>query len=256
MDQKIAECIPIFIGGEGRSGTTLMRVILDSHPSIACGPETHLFRDPKFEEFFNYSLETWGDRIAKYSYNPENYLATCCEKMIRRFFEQYAKRKNKKRWADKTPYNIKAINFFKKIFHEMKFIHVIRDGRDVTASLLRMPWGPADTKSAITGWKDIIESSKVHRGEDYYMEVFYEDLINNFEVTIRKVMDFVGEPYVEDLTQFYKLEHDLGGESSSKQVINPITPTYIGKWKNDLSDEDKKIIDEIAGNTLRELGYN
>ncbi len=247
--------IPIFIGGEGRSGTTLMRVILDSHPNIACGPETHLFQDPKLAELYQYYLTNWGDRIKKYSDKPEEYLGDCFAQMIACFFTAYAKQKNKPRWADKTPYNILALDFYLRIFRSIKFIHMIRDGRDVVCSLLTMDWGPKNMIEAAKSWKSCIETGMKHRGRDYYLEMQYEALVDDLEKNIRLVLEFLAEPFDEKLLSYYKMNHDLGGESSSHQVSKPIYSSSIGRWKKELSAKDLDLFYSIAGDTLKDLDY-
>ena len=62
---------PVFLGGEGRSGTTLLRVMLDAHPSIACGPESQFLADPRFREFHKHFRDTWWRRGEGFGYAKE-----------------------------------------------------------------------------------------------------------------------------------------------------------------------------------------
>ncbi|MCA9376444.1 sulfotransferase [Candidatus Dojkabacteria bacterium] len=248
---------PIFIGGEGRSGTTLMRVILNSHPNIACGPESQLFRDKKVEELYDYLLHTYFDRISDYSEEPDKYLAGSFRAMIDGFFEPYMLEQGKKRWAEKSPHNIVSIDFLLKVYEkDLKFIHMIRDGRDVVSSILSMDWGPDNVTDAATRWSSIIENSLKHRGEPYYMEVKYEDLADNPEKIVREVCEFIGEEFDEQMLAYHKADQHLGSnESSNSQVAKPIYKSSIGRWKTDLDQIQLHKFYEIAGKRLSELGY-
>lgn len=250
------DCIPIFIGGEGRSGTSLMRVIIDSHPNIASGPETHLFRDPMFVQTFKHLLENYWERIEEYDPEPVKRMGRAYAAMFHQFFGEYAASKNKTRWADKTPQNILAINFLLIVFDQrVKFIHVIRDGRDVTSSVLGQKWGADNVAAAAESWKRCIDEGRAHRGKQYYIEVQYEALINDFERSLRRIFEFLDEPFTGELLNYFAAEHDLADDSSSHQVVKPPYTSSIGRWKNDLSADDLKVFYGIAGDTLDELGY-
>ncbi|GBF33419.1 sulfotransferase domain superfamily [Desulfocucumis palustris] len=251
---------PIFVGGEGRSGTTLMRVILDSHPNICCGPETHFFIDGKMEFWCKHITETYINRILEYYDNPYETMARCFGKILSSFHRPYMKRKNKVRWADKTPYNIYSIDFLNTAFPDMQFIHVIRDGRDVAASMLSMPWGPKNIGEIATNWRScIIIGRKFGTAHKNYLEVKYEDLIYSFKPTLMNVFNFLGEPWSEDVLNYHLYEHDLGnkysGESSADQVTKEIYSHQIGRWKKELTKEQVDEFIAIAGNGLLAAGY-
>lgn len=257
LQESNSNKFPIFIGGEGRSGTTLMRAMLNSHPRIFCGPETHFFIDQKFIDFHNILLKNYANQISEYNENVHEEVNQMFRGMINDFFTKHMKKNKKKRWADKTPYNIKHIDFLLEVFEgNMKFIHMIRDGRDVAASLLTMPWGPPTIEGAAHSWNTIIENSRKHLGKKYFIEIKYEDLINNEVKVLKGVCKFLKEDYDKRMLDYYK-EEDLGGskESSYKQIKQPLYKNSIGRWQRDLTEEQIEIFMDIAGKSMRSLKY-
>src|SRR5688572_25806338 len=98
---------PVIVGGCGRSGTTLMRVILDTHPSICCGPESHLFlphlpAPAKLAQRFGLSQTDVATLLATSATQAE---------FIDRFFARYAEVRQKPRWAEKTPRNVLHLDY-------------------------------------------------------------------------------------------------------------------------------------------------
>lgn len=248
---------PIFIGGEGRSGTTLMRAMLNNHPNIFSGPETHFFIDEDFIKYRDKLIEKYAYRIREYNEDAVSEVNEMYRGMINNFFSKYMKKNNKKRWAEKTPYNIKHIDFLLEVFEgNIKFIHMIRDGRDVAASLLTMPWGPPTIEGAAESWNSIIENSRKHLEKKYFIEVKYEDLINNEVKVLKRVCKFLKEDYDGRMLDYYK-DDDLGGskESSYKQIKQPLYKNSIGRWQNDLTESQIDIFMNIARKSMRSLKY-
>ena len=126
---------PIVLGGCGRSGTTLLRMMLDSHRRICCGPESSLFRrralDPEaLADRFGFPREAVRAIYEASRSRPafiEGFAALCMQQA------------GKQRWAEKTPRNISRIGEVFRWFPEARFIHVLRDGRDVACSLQDTP---------------------------------------------------------------------------------------------------------------------
>jgi hypothetical protein len=132
---------PIFIGGAGRSGTTLLRVILDSHPNIACGPELKI---TPFIASYWYDFQTRYSQILKEYLIGENEINEIFSRMIISLLERYRIDQGKIRIAEKTPHNVTIFSHLHKIFPESPLVHVVRDGRDVISSLLTMDWKSFD----------------------------------------------------------------------------------------------------------------
>ena len=135
-----SESGPIFVGGYLRSGTTLMRYLLDSHSEIACGPETEVFVHEVrrcVEEIF--ASDHYEEYLRPFGLSPDDVYRTFGRGVMQSFFERHRESKGKRRWADKTPANALHFEFLSRCFPEASFIHVIRDGRDVCLSMLTWP---------------------------------------------------------------------------------------------------------------------
>ena len=248
---------PLFLGGECRSGTTLLRVMLDAHSAIACGPETHFLVDEKFRRFHHHFRGKWWKRAAGYDYSLDD-MDDLVRDFVRGWFETYMKRRGKRRWADKTPQTINILPYLWELFPSAKFVHVIRDGRDVACSIIPQTWGPSTVKDAARRWVQCIENGVQHRGDaERYVEVRYEHLATEPEREIRRVLEFIGEEFEPQVLNYHEQKYDMPAatESSAAQVAKPLYTSSIGRWKRDLTPRELKQFLKIAGPTLEMLGY-
>ncbi len=257
---------PIFIGGAGRSGTTLLRVILDSHPNIACGPELKI--SPVIAQLW-YDFRTMYLNIVNEYFITQEDINQIFAQMIFSLLEKYLSTTGKKRIAEKTPNNIRIFKHLHEMFPDSPLIHLIRDGRDVVASLLSMDWKTPmgepieytkDVKKAARFWLSAVTAGRKFAEENsssdkVYLEIRYEDIVNKSEECLKKLFNFIDEPWDSSVLRYYKQERNLAGESSAKQVSQKLFTSAIGRWKKDLTKEQKEEIKPIAGELLIKLGY-
>ncbi|MGH2952033.1 MAG: sulfotransferase family protein, partial [Solirubrobacterales bacterium] len=143
-----------FVVGVGRSGTTLLRLMLDAHPRLAIPPETHFLpeliaqarqRVPADELVSEIvAARNWDDfgldagalrgRVAALD-------DARAAPVLRAFYSLYAERQGKQRWGDKTPIYVKRMRLISAVLPEARFVHLIRDGRDVALSRRRRGMG-------------------------------------------------------------------------------------------------------------------
>lgn len=174
----------------------------------------------------------------------------------------------KPRFAEKTPGNCRVFPLLFEIFPGSPLIHIIRDGRDVAASLRSQNWVDVrtgkpmdvtvDTRKAIQHWKSsVLEGREVIRLHENapYLEVFYENLINDPEKELRRLFAFLEEPWEGEVLDFHRVNRNLAGEASATQVNRPLYSSSIGRFTKILNHEDGLIIKEEAGDLLVELGY-
>ncbi len=248
---------PLFLGGEGRSGTTLLRVMIDAHPAISCGPETHFLVDERLRKYHDHFRGTWWRRGEGYGYTLDD-MDDLVRDFARGWFETYMQRRGKRRWADKTPQTIHALEYMWRLFPTAKFVHVIRDGRDVACSIIPQKWGPNDVKSAARRWVDCIWKGVAHRANtERYHEVRYEELAPEPEPVLRELMTWIGEDFDPAMLDYHRADADnpTKTESSAEQVAQPLYTSSIGRWRRDLSAREVKQFTKIAGETLEFLGY-
>ena len=264
VDTRVA---PVFIGGAGRSATTLLRVMLDSHPYISCGPEMKVL--PLICKFQTELKSGFAEFLNSYQVSDEK-IDLLFRDLINGLFSSHLQANGKRRWAEKTPHNLLYIRQLSRIFPEARFVHVLRDGRDVAASLVEMQWFDIKSKqkiwytenirNAAIYWKEIvsgIRKAAVDAGVwGRYAELRYEDMIVDPKENLEELMNFLGEEWDDRLLDYYNQVHELPeGESSSPQVKKSLYTSSIGRWKQSFTDEDRRIFKETAGELLVELEY-
>lgn len=239
-----------------RSGTTLLRAMLGQHPRIAAGLETHWFElDPaagtarhgesaedhirRLAGFFQIepmaALTWWRQAKA-----PEDFLSS--------LMAFYAAGQGKPRWAEKTPGNLRHAERILARWPAARLIHIVRDPRDVFASFRRSEkYGrPADYGAL---WCDYFEAAAQARalaGPDRFVECRYEQLVWAPEVEMRRLLDFLGEPWDAACARFdgrpqeFEQVRDLTGHESTTlaQLAEPLTEARVGGWADVLSESD------------------
>jgi hypothetical protein len=251
-------CSPIFIGGQRRSGTTLVRVLLNRHPHIACGPESKFVQHPSFATWHEQLSTEWAQRVERYGLGPDS-VDRAMAALVDHLFSSYARREGKIRWAEKTPTNILHIDYLFRLFPRAQFLHVIRDPRDTYCSIRQRAqtdkphWARFSAKRSAMDWRESVCAGMRHRHEeDRYYEFKYETLVQDADATMRGVLDFLNEPW--DARIF-----DPGADNAEAQGANidrhRLSCTSVGRWRNELSSHDLRKIQSIAGDLMIELGY-
>jgi hypothetical protein len=257
---------PIVLGGCGRSGTTLLRMMLDSHRRICCGPESSLFRrraiDPESLAgrfgFEGAEVRAIYDASRSRPAFIEAFAALCMQ------------RAGKARWAEKTPRNISRLGAIFRCFPEARFVHVLRDGRDVACSLRSHPRHkvvdgklvPLGTWKPIAGgarrWVRDIEGSRRWWGDPRFHTVRYEDLVLNPRPVLERLMAFLGEDWDEAMLAHAAAEspfRDATRFAQNPEALGAVSTASLSRWQRDMDARDRRIFKRIAGPLLVELGY-
>ena len=256
---------PIFVGGAGRSGTTLLRVILDSHSRIACGPELKII--PSIAQMWAEFQTTFLPYLAE-SNVTEGDIDRAFRTFIVSLMAPLRHQSGKPRIAEKTPNNVFFFRHLHRMFPNASYVHMVRDGRDVVASLLTMDWlgtdgqpmpYTKDARLAARYWANSIavarQFAQATQGHSRYCELRYETLIAHPEASLRALFDFLGEPWEPQVLAFHEQRHTLGFESNADAVTRPIYHTSVGRWQRELTAEQRAAVKEEAGQCLLELGY-
>ncbi|MEY2487323.1 MAG: hypothetical protein QOH39_2971 [Verrucomicrobiota bacterium] len=279
-----------FIVGVARSGTTLLRIMLDAHPQLAIPPETHFIPEAaaaargsaensrkefidcvlgsRFWDDFQLDAETLRRQVQLL--DPFHVGAA-----LRVFYQLYAERFGKRRWGDKTPTYLTQMRLIAELLPEACFIHVIRDGRDVLLSVKGLWFGPASVSESAGTWVNRIQSARAEAVDlPNYMEIRYEDLVLDSEKMLRAICAFLDLPWEPRILDYHRgaeerlaeIARDVqkGGKlvATAKQrtSIHALTSkqpdaTRIGRWKEEMSAADRKEFERIAQPLLAELGY-
>jgi hypothetical protein len=274
-----------FIVGAPRSGTTLLRLMLDSHPEMAIPHETHFLFDlvgdnievRTAQEFCNLATEyfTWRD----FDLDDTAFRRTIARirpftvpNAIRSFFAQYAVRFGKSRWGDKTPGYLAIMRGIEKLLPEVRFVHLIRDGRDVAVSKRHLWFGPGpDVADQARSWVSCIQDAQQTGAAcGHYREIRYEELVTSPEPILRSLCEFLELPYSPEMLAYHRRAHerlaelkgwpDRGVSVHQFAVLHahtkePPQTNRIGRWRTEMSREEVRTFEAIAGNTLQTCGY-
>ncbi|MDF2093738.1 sulfotransferase [Knoellia sp. 3-2P3] len=249
---------PIFIVGCQRSGTTMLRLILDSHPRISCGPETRFLED--MERIVG---ADWK-RLSQYGFPREEWLGR-----IAGFFDgiqgDYARSRGKSRWADKSPRYAMKLPFIMELFPDAQVVHVIRDGRDVAVSHRKRFGYWSCVKSAVKWPRYIAEATEHGRRlpPGQYHELRYEELVSDQEGTLRRLLDFLGEEWDPAVLEFDKKSHDVPdryhAQASSRRADEgtsaAVYTSRVGTYRKELDPAMRLLFRLTASRELKSLGY-
>lgn len=249
---------PIFIVGCQRSGTTLLRLMLDSHPNISCGPETKILED----------LARLPERNWSYLRNyglPREYWDRKLADLFASFQRDYAQSRGKSRWADKTPRYALSLGYITRVFPTCQVVHVIRDGRDVVASHLDR-WGYWSAIKAVEKWPLYVHAVRTLGSSlpaDRYHEIRYEDIVSDTAPTLRRLLDFLHEPWDAAVLEHDAHPHDVAEHyvrftASRRATSNGGAAVYssrVGAHTRAIDPVLGTLIRLRAGRTLAELGY-
>lgn len=248
--------------------------MLDSHPALAIPPESYFVTElaqrwppgaPFSWEDYVESLSA-HDRFRRWGL-PEDALhgdgagpATFAD-AVRSTFAAYARTKGKERYGDKTPRYVQDVEMLAALLPEARFVHVIRDGRDVALSFLEREWGPKTIEEAARRWrKRVTAGRRAGRalGATRYLEVRYESLVARPEAELERVCSLVDlDPAPEMLRYYERAGEIVAGTKYPAQHSSLAAPPRRGlrDWRSTMPAADVQTFERVAGGLLEELGY-
>jgi len=263
---------PIFVGGAGRSGKTLVRWMLSSHPRIVVTRRTEMWprfyerfgdlgRDENLERCLHAMLER--EHIARLEPDPERLRSDfrrgdpTYPRLFALVHEQHMERCGKSRWGDQTAMIERFADEILAAYPGARVIHLVRDPRDRFEALLgRGPRRPGAVGHATAGW--LLSASLAERNlaryPDSYTVVRYETLVAHPEETLRELCAFLGEdfhPAMLRLDAARRYEEDRAASADG----SPISTAYVGRYRHGIGRGDLAFIQTFAGRRMRALGY-
>jgi hypothetical protein len=183
---------------------------------------------------------------------------------LRDVYSIYARRNGKERYGEKCPGYVMHIPVLAELFPEARFVHLIRDGRDVTLSYKQAGWGPKDVAESAYYWKRFVErgrSTGRALGDGRYREVHYEELVADPERIVKELCDFLDVTFEDEMLQYYEradavLDKVRGGTwaTGHKNIFKPPTKG-LRDWRTQMSRQDVEVFEALAGDLLADLGY-
>ncbi len=268
---------PILIYGDGRSGTTMLQLIMDSHSEVYLGGETHFnsgidlgpsVLNGQHKGFIakmdrcgisEEEMKIWLSSKVIQGFRGESIKERC--QLMRWAGETMAKRSGKKIWGFKM---MRAFGFTNQCpWKDAKHIMIYRDPRDVYASQKQWQgkegqngsWGYKDEYVAGATWKGLINSWPKN-----HPMVKYEDINNHPTGAISCVCDDLDLRFEYEMVFYTDFEHALfqsdKSHYSKEQLRRPMNNESVGRWHDDLTHKEAHRIEEICGREMGQLGYD
>lgn len=282
-----------FVVGVPRSGTTLLRLMLDAHPQLAIPSESGIAlalesvagidESPAALAHALTSLDTWSDVAWSAEDGEQEELLRALfagvdpwslGAGVRAVFAAYAARHGKPRWGDKTPVHCLHMTTLQALLPEARFVHIHRDGRDVAVSLRGLSIDPGGVEAVAAMWRDQIEEARRQSaGLRGYREVRYEQLVAEPEPILRDLCDLLEldfdpamlRPHERAAARHGELmeRRQAAGRPMTREVHErwqghterPPDPSRAGRWRSELSEEEVARFERVAGPLLEQLGY-
>ena len=276
----------VFVVGCPRSGTTLLQRMINAHPQIAIILETkwiprlwderkgltpeglvtpelipHLVAQRDFDRLHVDRKHLEGLLEADQQATYANFVS--------RIFDLYGERREKSLVGDKTPGYVRQLDTLHTLWPKARFVHLVRDGRDVFLSTLEWPKGHQKRPAIFAAWKDDAASTAAFwwesnvrlgravgnlLGPELYYEVRYESLVRNPEEECMALCAFLDVPYDEAMLRFHEGRTKTKPGLSAKHAWLPIT-SGLRDWRSQMTAEDAERFEAAAGELLDELAY-
>jgi hypothetical protein len=274
--------LPVFpiLVGSGRTGLTLLRMILDSHPEMAMAHEArflgHMAKKHRtyeggaaldidrfvtdlygFPHFRRLGLARDDVREALTSAAPSSFADG-----VRVVFGLYARSQGKSRYGEKGPLYISHLDLLAELFPEARFVHVIRDGRDVVMAYMEAEQAaPRDVAWGAFHWRlRVSRGRKSGRrlGPGRYREYRYEALVERPEEVVREICEFIDLEYDAQMFTYQEKAESFLADAKhpdDHQHLRLAPTKGLLDWREQMSPDDVALFEGIAGDLLEELGY-
>ena len=266
--------LPVFIGGHPRSGTTLLGDLIGAHSDCICTPESQfkisVYRRQNLQgndaldvgktaEIIgnHWRFRIWGIDVAEIPYSEIHSYRELILGIVKAYANKFS-RPHAGMWIDHTPANIQYADTLAELFPTARFIHLVRDGRAVAASIIPLDWGANTIDRAAYSWKEYISygiAAEAFLGDDRILRVRFEDLIHQPHRTLERICLFLHLQYQPRMMQgggfrvpgYTSVQHTLIGKEPNAQRAHA--------WEKKLTPRQIEIFESIAGELLSSLGY-
>lgn len=284
MMENSTETCPIIMVGTRRSGSNLLRVMLNQLDGITAPHPPHILQvfsplmarygdlneDNNFFELINdvcglveKNIVPWEampfDR--KLLINRASVYPRSLEAVFFSVYDIYTKMTHNSRWCCKSLSNVHHIESIEKQEVLPQYIHIYRDGRDVALSFQKTPVGHKHYYHIAAQWHEeqrLALELKNRVGEERYIGIKYEDLMQNTRAVLHKLCLFLHVPFSEKMLSFFDSRESSKTASSGamwENLTKPIMHQNIGKFRHQMKEKDIHLFESVAGDMLLHLGY-
>jgi Sulfotransferase family len=261
----------VVVGGAQRSGTTLFRNMLTAHPDLAVPDESpfvttiwdRLVRRRRQDDVeLAWRLIRENARFRQWQLDPRHVEPLLAERpprsyadLVRVLFAAYATSRGKPHAGDKTTGNALRFEWLASLFPRSRFIHVLRDPREVCMSLSVQPWHRGGIAEAAWEWmNDVRRARRAVVGlSSRYLEVRYEDLVRQPEAELRRLCSWAELPFAREMLDYADSEHVLldAHHTHSRGDLRP----DLRRWERELAPADVALVEHMTGGLMEEVGY-
>lgn len=273
----------IFMVGEQRSGSNLLRLMLNQSKNITCPHPPHILQrmmpfisaygDLCDEDNFRQLIDDvcWLVELNPIPWeglaglNRNDVRRRCRENSLIAVFgaimDIYAETHQSKAWLCKSMQNIRWAKELDAYFGLPKYIYLYRDGRDVALSFSKAVIGEKHVYASARQWAELQRLCLAERkriGPDRFFSVRYEHLIREPETVLQALCDFLDITFTEEmLSYYYSSEAKQTANSSAlwENVSRPIMQANSRKFMQEMSEYEIRIVESVAGDVLDRLGY-
>ncbi len=269
----------MFVVGCPRSGTTLLQRMLDHHPQLAVANDTHFIPRAVDPAGGDVPLSpALVERVLRYHRFPRLGVpeadtrraaagARTYAEFVGTLYREVAARRSKPLAGEKTPDYVRYLAFLGRLFPAARFVHIVRDGRDVTLSTLQWArpdkgpgrfslWRQDPVATCALWWRWQVTTGR-SEGEALgarYREVRYEDLVRRPRETVEGLCRFLDLPFAAEMLDYHVGRTRRGAGLSAKRAWLPPTPG-LRDWRTQMADGDVEVFESLAGDLLTSLGY-
>lgn len=280
-DMDLDNAPPFFIVGASRSGTTLLRLMLNAHSLIAVPHEMKYFNRaiplPTLRQWrqpdaapadFDNIIDDWlKDRSHSFepigvekvrqaiADGPRNVRAP-----LEIALQMWARHHGKRLWGEKTPNHLYYVDFIVEMFPQARFVYLVRDPRAVVRSMNNIAFFPDDSVinahnwkvAATEGWKRLCRSVD----PDKRFVLRYESLVSEPDESLRALCTFLAVPFEPDMLDFHERSSSaLPQKIRTPNIRKSVDPSSLDKWRDELSDDEVAAIERVCGSPMKHFGY-
>jgi len=266
--------------GFERSGTTLLSMIMGAHPQLAvpltvtglwftyCSRLNHYNELKTVADVENLvtdllqdeRIKLWDEKLSckevMAGVKSNSYAA-----VVESFHKAYAAHKGKLYWGNLDIATLGSLEKVHKWFPDARFIHIVRDGRDVSLSHETMPYGSSNTLECAQKWRErLFTNLKMGEilGSERYFLLRYEDMVLEPQATLRKVCEFIGLSYSDDMLQYANMVDEKVPEDKRwlwPALSKPLQSSKCFQWKSKMDLKRRVVFEGEARAMLNQLGY-
>jgi hypothetical protein len=266
---------PVVVLGVWRSGTTLLKEMLDHHSQLAIPSESY-FVPMLWDRFrarqnigrllidltYLMRLREWGVKVEDVQRRLP--LSPGFPDVVRAVYECYAEQRGKNCFGDKTPVYMRHLGLLEYAFSCPRYVHIVRDGRDAALSFDEMPerprrswFWPQSHSDFARRWRDEVEDARklgATVGSSRYLELTYEDLVARPEAKLREICAFLDLRFEPVMLAYHR---DFGHAGQDPNHPRLAEPPSAGRrnWRDQMPSAEVERFEAIAGSLLTDLGY-